>query len=175
MIIKKASTANVHRIDKWLNACGVGCNAFENGDAPFNSPADNAACEEECYGGGNEGEIEQMGTFCETHPSNLGCIIYNYTSNLSVKDLLDIKRLICEVKPSLGMCSNVEPSGCANGEVLCIKNGTTQCSLLSDCDDDDDIIDDIEDKNPTNWGMIAAIGGGVVLLGLVAVLVLKKK
>ena len=56
---------------------------------------------------------------------------------------------------------------------MCVKNGITQCSNVNDCDTDDDGDPEIEPE--TDWTKIALIGGGVILLTVAMVLLLRKK
>ena len=176
MITRKPSTENVHREDKWCNfACTLGCDSYMAAD--YNSDMypflDEAACDEECYGmGTGEGQTDEevVQGFCNNHPNNPVCNI-----ELNANTLEWVKTIICAIYPDLGFCGNASPSGCSGTKVQCPKGGTWGCNNVSECDS---IIpqDEVPKLDaPTNWGMIAAIGGGVILLGLVAILVLKKK
>ena len=183
MIIRKANTENIHREDKWCNfACEVGCVDYNGGNFSMLDYTQDELeeCADTCSltGGGSELTSEdivaELGTFCETHDgwaAKLACWGADQLSSLTLKDLMDMRNMACQIKPEMGICSKgtPPPSGCTDGKALCKRNGITQCSYQADCDKVDDI------KPSTNWGMIAAIGGGVVVLGIVAVLVLRKK
>ena len=174
MIIRKDNT---RKEDKWLNACGVDCGTYTS-TSYFGLPDED--CEDECYGGGEEPTqseiIEELGTFCETNDGWLAqaaCWGADQLSSLTLKDLMDMRNMACQIKPEMGICSNgtPPPSGCASGKYLCKKNGITQCAYESDCDDPADV----KPESTTNWGMIAAIGGGVLVLGITAIILLRKK
>ena len=155
---------------------GVGCpncnNYFLGVYSDFTgewSDAELSACMSECGGTPDGGldpdEEEAANVFCQYFSSNPVC-----DGQVTPEDLQFVKTILCIAFPDLAFCGGgggSEPTGgCNDGEVLCIKNGVSQCSNPDDCDGQEE---------PTDWTKIALIGGGVLVLTIGLVFAFRRR
>lgn len=153
--------------EKWCNfACNMTCDNYTNWVEEFGYYDEE--CESECGdgGGSEDSDLNLIQQYCANHPYSIFC---NWT--WTPEKIIMAKQLICMAAPDWGFCSNTPETGCPDGKVMCIKNGVAQCSNVEDCDIDPDG----DPETETDWTKIALIGGGVILLTVAMVMLLKKK